>query len=80
NRASNLEWCTAKYNANYGFRNKQITKKISKKVAQLTLDGQVKHVWSSAHECARNGFNYGDICACCRGERNVHKGYRWEYV
>lgn len=31
-------------------------------------------------ECARNGFNYGDICACCRGERNVHKGYRWEYV
>lgn len=80
NRASNLEWCTAKYNANYGSRNKQITKKISKKVAQLTLDGQVKHVWSSAHECARNGFNYGDICACCRGERNVHKGYRWEYV
>lgn len=80
NKASNLEWCTAKYNDNYGARNKKVAKKRGKKVIQLTLDGQVVHVWPSAHECARAGFSYGNVCACCRGERNMHKGYRWKYV
>ena len=80
NKVSNLEWCTSKYNSNYGARNEKIAKKMGKKVIQLTLDGQAVHVWSSAHECARAGFNFGSVCACCRGERNTHKGYRWKYV
>lgn len=80
NKFSNLEWCTAKYNDNYGSRNKKVAKERGKRVAQLTLDGQVVHVWSSAHECVQAGFNYGNVCACCRGKRNVHKGYRWKYV
>lgn len=80
NKVENLEWCTAKYNCNYGTRNEKIAKKAGKKVIQLTLDWQAVHVWSSAHECARAGFNFGSVCACCRGERNMHKGYRWKYV
>ena len=31
NCVDNLEWCTAKYNCNYGTRTKRISKKLSKK-------------------------------------------------
>lgn len=49
-------------------------------ISNLGRVRSVVHVWPSAHECARAGFSYGNVCACCRGERNMHKGYRWKYV
>ena len=53
NCAENLEWCTAKYNMNYGTRNKRISESRkgksyktshynkSKAIAQLDLDGNI---------------------------------------
>lgn len=52
----------------------------SKKVAQYTLDGELVKVWESTNECGRNGFNQGNVSACCRGERNTHKGFIWKYL
>lgn len=54
--------------------------KMSKQVAQYTLDGELVKIWESARECERNGFNQGSVSACCRGERNTHKGYIWKYL
>ena len=54
--------------------------KLSKKVAQYTLDGKLVKVWLSTNECGRNGFNFGCVCACCRGERKTHKKFKWKYL
>ena len=53
--------------------------KQSKKVLQLSLDGELIREWDSTMECGRNGFNQSSVAACCRGERKTHKGFRWEY-
>ena len=82
---SNLEWSTPKENSNHGTRNERISKtmtngKLSKKVLQLTLDGEFVREWPSTAECGRNGFNEGHVAACCRGEEKSHKGFKWEYA
>lgn len=51
----------------------------SKTVYQYTLDCLLVAIWSSVNECGRNGYNYGHVSECCRGERKKHKGYRWSY-
>ena len=84
NSVSNLEWCTHKYNSNYGTaiqRNsqKRINGKCSKKVYQYTLDGQFVKEWESTAECDRNGYNHGNVAACCRGELKKYKGFIWKY-
>ena len=82
---SNLEWSTPKENSNHGTRNERISKamtngKLSKRVIQLSLSGELIREWPSTMECARNGFNGGHVAACCRGEEKSHKGFRWEYA
>lgn len=61
----------------------------SKKVYQYTLEGELVKVWPSTNECARNGFNQGQVAECCRGGRfkkgkwittKSHKGYIWKYA
>ena len=75
NVVTNLEWCDRGYNNNYGTR----TEKCSKKVYQYTLDGQFVKEWPSTREAARNGFNQGNVAACCRGELKKHKCFIWSY-
>ena len=79
NIVSNLEWCTVKYNVNYGTGLKRMSEKLSKPVLQYTLDGELIKEWSSARECDKNGFCYQHISACCRGQLKQHKGFIWRY-
>lgn len=53
--------------------------KKSKQVMQLTLDWGLVKIWNSASECKRNGFNQGNVSACCRGERKTAYGFIWKY-
>ena len=81
---SNLEWKTPKENSNHGTRNERIAKamtngKLSKKVLQLSLSGELIREWPSIMECARNGFDQGAVCRCCNGEQQTHKGFRFMY-
>lgn len=90
NNVENLEYCTQKYNINYGTRTKRSAKaiseknknnpKLSKEVYQYTLDNQLIKVWKSTNECGRNGFNQRHVASCCRGERRKHKGFIWSYT
>ena len=54
--------------------------KLSKQVAQYTLDGELVKIWNSTMECGRNGYNQQSVSSCCRGELKKHKGYIWKYI
>ena len=74
-----IEWVTSKENSNYGTRNERAAKANSKRVLQLSLSGELIREWDSTQECGRNGFNQGNVSACCRGEKPQYKGFKWEY-
>ena len=80
NTKYNLEWCTSKYNNNYGAHNKKISEKLSKRVYQYTLDKELVKVWDSMTECKYAGFSQPNISACCNGKRNKYKDYIWRFT
>lgn len=83
NRAQNLEWCTQKYNCNYGTRNKRIAEKLKKTVACIGQDGVTIKTFSSIYDAGiwasgkENGFS--NISACLRCKSSTAYGYRWRY-
>lgn len=86
NIVSNLEWCTAKYNSNYGTgarRNgmaRRNNSRDSKPVIQLDLNHNFVAEYPSAREAARrNDFRQSEISKCCRGEIKTSKGFIWLY-
>lgn len=93
NRVENLEWCSAKYNINYGTCIKRRAEKQSKSikgvfinrsdqskpVAQFTKEGTLIGIYPSTAEAERQGFQSSHIASCCRGERKTHKGYLWKW-
>ena len=80
NVVSNLEWCTNKYNINYGTGNERRAESRSKKVYQYTKEGELIAVWKSTNECGRNGYNQCSVSKCCSGNLKTHKGYIWRYL
>ena len=81
---SNLEWSTPKDNCNHGTRNERSAKtrtngKLSKRVLQLSLSGDLIKEWESTRECERNGFDHSAVAKCCNGKQKSHKGFRFMY-
>ena len=74
-----IEWVTVKENINYCTHNERSAKTRSKPVLQFTLDGEFVREWESTQECGRNGFNQGNVSACCNGKRKSAHGFRWMY-
>lgn len=80
NCVENLEWCTAKYNCNYGTRNERQAKAKSKPVEQYSLDGKLIKTWQSTHEIERVlGYDQAPICNCCNGKLKTAYKYIWKY-
>ena len=81
NNASNLEWCDAKYNRQYGTCSKRMveTKKKNgsiQKIHQLTLDGEHIAVYDMAKIASeKTGVNASAIYQCCRRFCKQMKGY-----
>lgn len=81
NRVDNLEWCTYKYNANYGTRNERISKNGGRKIIQYDLNGIELNRWNSIESAAiYYGVKRTTICGCCAGRCNTVKGYIWRYA
>ena len=80
NKVENLEWCTTKYNHNYGTINQRIADKHSKTVLQYTKDGNFLQEWKSGYDIERNlGYCHGKISACCPGKQKTSYGFVWKY-
>ena len=81
NNVENLEWCTYKYNSNYGTLPGRVNALKRKKVYQYDLDGTLVKVWSSVNSCKEFGFEPSNISACCLGKygHTTSKGYKWSY-
>lgn len=84
NNVNNLEWCTAKYNSNYGSRTSRMKETLtngpcSKKVYQYSLNGNLIRIWPSGRECTRNGYDSRNVSAVCHGRRKTAYGYIWSF-
>ena len=88
NKADNLEWCTYRYNNNYGTfqARRSLTMrnypKFSKPVIQMTLDGEFLKEYPSIAEAARQiGGTYENISEYLNNNRNRKHayGYKWRF-
>ena len=76
NCVDNLEWCDAKYNINYGTRNKRVSKANSIPVYCFEL----KKIYSCAKEAGKElNIDNSDIGKACKGKLKRAGGYLWEY-
>lgn len=80
NTIYNLEWCTSKYNCNYGTHNMRLSKSLSKTVYQYSLEGDFIKKWDSTIECKQGGYSQSNVSECCRGKTTKYRGYKWSYV
>lgn len=86
NCVDNLEWCSGKYNANYGSRTEKIKKKLLytrySPVFQCDLNGNSIRFFESITEAAlavKDISAVSTISKCCRGKRKTAYGYIWKY-
>lgn len=89
NNIDNLEWCTAKYNCNYGTRiERQIISQRNnhpncKKVLCMSLDGKEIHTYNSLSSAARAmGVDKTRLSRICNGHSGAVTscGYKWKFV
>lgn len=80
NNYKNLEWCTQKYNCNYGTSNERVSKKLSKKVYQYDLNKNYIREFESATYAERNyGIKRTGISDCCNGRTKTYKGFIYSF-
>lgn len=79
NHVENLEWCSYKYNTNYGSCIEKITRKQNKKVYQYTLNGEFIREWKSAKDAEKQFGRSHHIGEVCHGKRKTAYGYKWRY-
>lgn len=81
NCADNLEWCTRKYNQNFGSCISRGSEKQSKRILQFSLDGTFIGAYVRAHSIEKKlGLSRGVIGKCCRLEMPTAAGFVWRYA
>lgn len=81
NSVANLEWCTHKYNANYGTRNERVAKSKSKPILQLDMKtGLIIETYPSIKKAGLStGICRSTIYNVARGKGKTAGGYGWKY-
>lgn len=83
NKVSNLEWCTSKYNTNYGTCIKRIritNRTHSKTVLQYNKEGILIKRFNSVSQIEDElNFSHSNIVNCLKGKINAAYGYVWLY-
>lgn len=77
NWINNLEWVTAKENANYGTRNIRSVKNREKAIYCIELDKVFENQVVAAKEI---GVTPSAINICLKGKTKTCGGYHWKYV
>lgn len=83
NRGSNNYWWHREFPEEMKMKISKSKKGIATKVCkviQLTLSGEFIKEWPSMSEAARIlGLDPSRISACCKGKRNKHGNFKWQY-
>lgn len=94
NKLENLCWVTRAENMNWNGLQQRIKRTGPKDMEAFRLKMSERNIKSitgtsistgeiiefkSIAEAKRNGFNAGNISACCLGKRKKHKGYNWKF-
>lgn len=86
NHASNLEYCTAAYNANYGTaRERMIKTRINNDkekwhtIKQYDLSGNLINSFNHKKELEQSGYNYYMVAKCCKHMTPSTMGFVWRY-
>ncbi|MBR3592179.1 MAG: HNH endonuclease [Clostridia bacterium] len=91
NNSNNLEWVTQSENIKFAIKSNRMrfskewyaqqsgTSK-SKAVIRTNIKTGEKVHYASISAAKKDGFNIADIAECCKGKRNYHKGFLWEYA
>ena len=77
NSVENFEWCTEKYNTNYGNARIKQAQSISKAVVCVETD---EVFFSQKSTETKIGKCYKHICDCCKGKKQTCGGYHWRYA
>lgn len=77
NNVDNLEWCTYKYNNNYGEHNKKM--RLSKSTMPIICIELNKEFISQKEAARQLGINQASIWQCLHGNYKLAGGYRWKF-
>lgn len=83
NRVENLEFCTVKYNNNYGIHNlkQSITRRadpnLTKSVFKLSITGKILKQYQCLRDVVIDGYKERAVGQVCRFERFSAYGYLW---
>lgn len=79
NYACNLEWCSHKYNMNYGTKIKRQAEKIQTPVSQYDMKGKYIKTYKSIKQAyEETGIDKTGISMCSRGLLKTSGGYIWK--
>ena len=88
NHVNNLEWCTSKYNTNYG----TLIERLSKKVKAVNIKTGEVITFASVVEAGNKGYDKVNVSLSCRGvykningtlvggDGRTYRGHRWSYI
>lgn len=79
NCVDNLEFCTSKYNTNYGTGIERRSNKTSKPVLQFDINHNFIRKYKSMTE-AEKTLKIKHIYDCCNGKLKMCGGYIWRYA
>lgn len=79
NDIDNLEWCTPKYNVNYGTRNQRSGEQLRRKIVGTRIKDGSTIQFDGVVESERAGFNKSAISNCLQGLSQSSGGYVWKY-
>lgn len=81
NSLKNLEWVSCSKNINHGTRNKRVSKKLSKRINQYDLDGNLVNTFYGINEAERKtGIFNQSIGKCALGKYKTAGGFIWKYA
>lgn len=82
NRVENLEWCTARYNTNFGTGNVRRSQNHKKtRLLQLSkFDVPIAQYESIQDAQRKTGISRGNIIACLKGRRKTAGKTKWKAI